>query len=250
MPDQVFADPAGDDSGPGTFERPLRSVAHAVSRLDPGGGTVYLLAGVYWQDIELTDVGGIEGDPIVIQSWPGQEAVIAAADSRFHSPASDDEWVLVDDVLAEYASAHPIDEPDPLHHHVRGAFYDRQPYTRLVSYDRFEDFRSTNELFPKVFPGDPAFNDPSLNLTARGYKRPWVYMGPGVILDDRGHVHIRLSHTHNGVEGFRDYEGPTDPNDVRLAISPLSQTPVLLRRATTSCSTTSRFVSEARAQSS
>jgi len=55
------------------------------------------------------------------------------------------------------------------------------------------------------------------------YRRPWVYMGPGLWFDrDTHRVHIRLSHTHNNIPGLVDYMGETDPNKVRLAISPKS----------------------------
>jgi hypothetical protein len=43
-------------------------------------------------------------------------------------------------------------------------------------------------------------------------------MGPGLWFgDDR--VHVRLSHTHNGVPGLAEYKGPVDPRNVRLALS-------------------------------
>jgi hypothetical protein len=44
-------------------------------------------------------------------------------------------------------------------------------------------------------------------------------MGPGLFFDDDGRIHIRLSHTTNNVPGVVDYDGGTDPRQLRLAIS-------------------------------
>ena len=58
-------------------------------------------------------------------------------------------------------------------------------------------------------------------------KKPWTYIGPGLIWvfenpaddSDRGRVHVRLSPTHLRAPGTRDYAGPSDPNQVGLALS-------------------------------
>lgn len=73
-----------------------------------------------------------------------------------------------------------------------------------------------------------AADDPDPNCKQEGdkkfkfvrYRRPWVYMGPGLWFDRDAHkLHIRFSHTHNNVPGLVDYVGETDPNKIRLAIS-------------------------------
>lgn len=46
---EIFVSPSGQDSNPGTLQKPLRSVQKAVSKLGPGK-TVTLLAGVYELD--------------------------------------------------------------------------------------------------------------------------------------------------------------------------------------------------------
>jgi hypothetical protein len=122
-------------------------------------------------------------------------------------PFNHDEYISID--------SYPRGDNDK----ARGSFHERDPYTRLISYSRLEDLQADNQLFgpltddnllpgPEPLPGSP--------------RRPWVYMGPGLFQDDSGedsgHIHIRLSPTDNNVPGFPDYDGPTDPRQVALAI--------------------------------
>ena len=76
------------------------------------------------------------------------------------------------------------------------------------------------------------------------FKRPWVYMGPGLFFDGAGRIHIRLSHTANNVPGMADYDGGTDPRQLRLAISRLPAGAAAWSRTAASCVSTiwtSRF---------
>ena len=113
---------------------------------------------------------------------------------------------------------------------MRGVFLERTPYTRLITYSRIEDMRATRETFPKVLPSDPGFATFDGNLTSKGDKRPWVYLGPGVFLDDDAHVHVRLSHTHNDVPLWDDYRGVTDPRLLKLGLSLRAWNVLTLRR--------------------
>jgi hypothetical protein len=77
----------------------------------------------------------------------------------------------------------------------------------------------TNDLDPKCAL-DPKTGDRYKSIP---YRYPYVYMGPGLWFDrETRRVHIRLSHTGNNIPGLADYTGETDPNQVRLAISPKS----------------------------
>jgi hypothetical protein len=58
---------------------------------------------------------------------------------------------------------------------------------------------------------------------------PWTYFGPGVFWNpETQRVHIRLSHTHNRVEGLEDYAGETNPNTVKIGVSARSMVGVTL----------------------
>lgn len=118
----------------------------------------------------------------------------------------------------------------------RGDFLDREPYTRLITYSRVEDLRAKNQTFKKLSLEDilcgPEVTDAAGN--GLGFKRPWVYMGPGVFFNlsasdvptakATGKVHIRLSHTTHNVPGLPDYQGENDPRKLRLAISQKDRT--------------------------
>lgn len=84
----------------------------------------------------------------------------------------------------------------------RGAFLDRNPYTRLVTYSNLNDLRAANETFDRIGGDDPR---PGPEVTDQegnpvGHRRPWVYMGPGLYFNhETRRIHIRLAHTHNNL---------------------------------------------------
>lgn len=86
--------------------------------------------------------------------------------------------------------------------------------------------------------------DPNCELDSRGkrtklvgYRRPWVYMGPGIWFNSvpdsltEGRVHIRLSHTHNNINGLADYGEEVDPRKVKLALAPKDMTTLRVRNS-------------------
>lgn len=70
-----FVSPSGDDTNPGTFTSPFRTLGRAVRFLGPGD-TCYLRAGTYREQVRLTR-SGLPGLPILITSWPGERAVLS-----------------------------------------------------------------------------------------------------------------------------------------------------------------------------
>ncbi|MGH8932033.1 MAG: right-handed parallel beta-helix repeat-containing protein [Egibacteraceae bacterium] len=188
------------------------------------GDVLNLRHGIYVGPVNIAGKHGTADDPIVIRSFPGEHAYIDGTLDEFRRPSNDD-WIpasslheeAVDD---EYVSAMTF--TDDLVN--RGAFLDRNPYTRLVTYSNINDLRADNETFEQIFdendprPG-PAVTDEDGNPL--GYRRPWVYMGPGIHFNaDTRRVHVRLSHTHNNVPGIIDYADESDPRRVPLAITP------------------------------
>lgn len=184
--------PSGSDDAPGSIDRPLRTIRKALAQVGPGA-TIFLRGGTYAEDVRLTNT-----HDLVLRGYPG-EAVTLAGDRldlewtrAVGADAAPDEWVSTSPV--------PLGGENLAN---RGAFLERLPYTRLLTYGRVEDLRATNERW--VLGGDaPAPAQRSREA------RPWTYFGPGIWHDTTtGILHLRLSPTHNQISGLADFEGAT-----------------------------------------
>lgn len=264
---EFFVSLSGNDANPGTLDHPFRTIRKGISKLG-AGDILSLRQGIYIEPVRINNKNGTPNENIVIRSFPGERACIDGCFPQFCIP-NHGNWRLasLDDPQAhpdEFISTEIFTE-EPVN---RGAFLDRDHYTRLVTYSTLNDLRSDNETFdfitdlsqhdprpgPEVmercsvnqpepecvlfqdgFRYKPALvrvectaDDPDPNCQKDGvkgfkfvrFRRPFVYMGPGLWFDpDTHNVHIRLSHTHNHVPGLPDYIGETDPNKIALAIS-------------------------------
>ena len=236
----------GNDANDGTAVHPFRTVQAGVDCASLPGDRVFLFGGRYTEFVSVVLKNGAPGKPIVIEGQPGiAPGPVAAIDGsitrlpqttatyRFHEP-NNNEWVCApgQTTCKEYISSKPIPKPANLTEWFasRGSFVDpvNGRFARLILYSRREDLLADNETFDVIREGAgagcPAADPrPGPVLGVSGgctERRPWVYMGPGVWFDTATqHLHIRLSHTHNNVPGLADYEGPTNPNLVRLAIA-------------------------------
>ena len=65
----------GEDSNPGTIERPLRTIQHAADVAKPGD-TVNVRAGSYCQQLAVKVSGNAEQGFITFRSQPGEKAVL------------------------------------------------------------------------------------------------------------------------------------------------------------------------------
>ena len=80
----------------------------------------------------------------------------------------------------EYISRQAFALDPPVDRVKRGAFVDREPYTRLITCSRIEDLRADNQTFDDLELDEPR-PGPKLTDAAGaepGRNRPWVYMGP------------------------------------------------------------------------
>jgi len=229
---EYFVSLAGNDSNPGTLERPFATIAKGIAELGPGD-ILNLRHGVYLEPVDIAGKHGNADEPIIIRSYQDEAAYIDGSVAEFRRPNNDD-WLpasTVDEnaVADEYVSTTTF--TDDLVN--RGAFLDRNPYTRLVTYSRINDLRADNETFEQIFDENDPRPGPEVTDeqgTPRGFRRPWVYMGPGIHFNaETGRVHVRLSHTHNNVPGITDYTGEIDPRRVSLAITPKALTTVQIR---------------------
>jgi hypothetical protein len=235
---EYYVAPSGDDdANPGTFDLPFQTIARGVSTLQPGD-VLNLRLGVYVEAVVVAETHGTPEQPIVIRSYPGEQASIDGSVSPFRQMHNTD-W----EPASRYdAHAHPEEyvSVDAFTDSIRGAFLDRDPYTRLITYSRLEDLRATNETFEQITDPDDLRPGPEVaecanercegNCVPAGFRLPWVYMGPGLWIDpavsptNPQKVHIRLSHTHNAIPGLADYAEEVDPRRVRLAITPQALT--------------------------
>ena len=230
-----FVDPvAGDDGNDGlSLQTPFRTVAHASEHLKQGD-RLRLHAGAVFGPTTVfsTRIAGTPEAPIVVEPYAGDEVVF---DGRITDPATDE---VPNTVWERVTGGHPeewrtcqiLNEPLPGNRNLArvryGAFAGSR--IRLITYARMEDLRATNESFKAVPLSDPRpAGGPRQDDPTR--KQPWTYLGPGLLwvfenpadpLDRRGRVHVRLSRTHLNAPGTADYTGPTDPNQVALALTP------------------------------
>lgn len=64
----------GSDANPGTLAQPLRTIGRAVHVALPGG-TILVRGGTYFEEV-VFDHGGFPGQPIILESYPGESPVL------------------------------------------------------------------------------------------------------------------------------------------------------------------------------
>ncbi|HKY31065.1 MAG TPA: PKD domain-containing protein [Candidatus Polarisedimenticolia bacterium] len=203
------AAPWGSDAAEGSYEAPFRTIAHALSRLVPGDRL--LLRGGTYRERPLVSVSGTQAAPIVIQSYPGERAVIDSALAEFRTPGNAD-WELVDEALGEYRSVKAF----PAGGSLLGFMLPSTPYENgraaLVTYVSAEAFRSPGEEHVDA-------------LTP-------FYAGPGLYRETDGRIHVRLAKTAE-MRRVEDRYGEVlsgekaDPRGVPLLISTAPSTVVI-----------------------
>jgi Chondroitinase B len=131
------------------LERPFATIARGVTELGPGDA-LNLRHGVYVEPVVIASKHGKAEEPIVIRAHDAEAVYVDGSLVEFRGLNNDD-WVpanTVDDeaVEDEYVSATTF-AGDLVN---RGAFLDRNPYTRLVTYSNINDLRAENETFHKI----------------------------------------------------------------------------------------------------
>ena len=74
----VYVSPAGSDGGPGTIDKPLKTLKAGFARLDPGT-TLFIRGGTYYEGELAPAAGGRPDDPVVIRNYNGEKVVIDGA---------------------------------------------------------------------------------------------------------------------------------------------------------------------------
>jgi hypothetical protein len=255
MPEYVVS-LEGREGATGTAIDPFPRIQDGVDAL--GAGDVLVVrGGSYAENVQVTNKTGTLEAPIRIRCHLGEgvfidgaEPVAITGETAAFRTVDNEEWRLASDTDPdahpdEYVSVHlfATGEASGVRH---GAFVDREPYTRLITYSCLSDLRAENQRFGRLPLGDPTPPCPGLPVVrldddgnpviepvvvggvvvADKYKRPWTYMGPGLHQDRDGRIHIRMSHTSNAAPGIADYDGATDPRTLRLAISRFTPPPL------------------------
>lgn len=215
-----FVDPArGDDAHPGERDRPWKTLAHSLRRLQPGD-TLYLRGGTYYERAALTRSGTAER-PITIRGYPGELAILDGGRREFMEdpaacwepysegaagefvsirtyPSVDERRVPNQFLPAAWEPMWGIEEERPL---ALGHFGDS--LVPLHGYRTALDLRADNEL-----------------AVGKQDKDQGLYCGPGLWFNrETGRVHVRLANHKLAGLGQRAYRGETDPCKLPLVIS-------------------------------
>jgi hypothetical protein len=247
-----YVSPAGDDDNAGTIAAPFQTIQRGVDALQTPGDVLEIRGGEYRGVVTIAQKHGTAARPIVIRSYRGERARIDGYLSLTAPAGPRNAWepASLSDAGAhpdEFVSTRTFSEVSV----NRGAFLGAKSHTRLITYSRLEDLRAENETSERITaPVDPrpgptvvvacAASDtspacqpipdctpdpacapaPPNRYKPATYRLPWVYMGPGLWFDEATRkVHVRLSPTHNAIEGLSDYAGETDPESARLAVA-------------------------------
>jgi hypothetical protein len=168
-----FVAPGGNDANPGTLAQPWRTVQTAIGRLAPGD-TLYLRGGAYYGRVTVS-VSGSAGAPIVIRSYPGEDAMLDSGTPDFRSAGNQD-WELVNAALGEYRSVRTFSDNDQVYAYVAGVPGYMNERVALVPYESAAAFRSISETYVD---GTTPF-----------------YVGPGTFWDPADQrIHVRLAKT-------------------------------------------------------
>jgi hypothetical protein len=74
-PISSYVSTSGNDSNPGTFAYPWRTIQHAANTVRPGD-TVYVREGIYNESVNITASGSANAGPITFQNYPGEIAIV------------------------------------------------------------------------------------------------------------------------------------------------------------------------------
>ena len=71
--ENYYVSPAGSDTNPGSISEPFKTINQAVRVVQPGD-TIFFRQGTY-PNVDIVDVQGTAGNPIVFQAYPGEHVV-------------------------------------------------------------------------------------------------------------------------------------------------------------------------------
>jgi len=161
--------PTGSDSGTGSITAPWLSLNYAFTKLRPGDN-LYLRGGTYYESGITTSLDGNSSNPITIQSYPEEHAIIDGGVPYFKTTKSS-EWELVDPSINLYRSKRTFSGS-----FVGAWLLDHD--VQIIEYGSTQTARccSGNGIVSTLY--NPSGSTP-------------IYMGPGVNIRDN-YIYIRL----------------------------------------------------------
>ena len=182
-----YVAPGGDDSNPGAFAEPWKTVAYGISQLQ-AGDTLYLRGGVYYETVDV-EAQGTASQPITVKNYPGETAIIDGGYQDFRIAPNTD-WEVHDAARDIYRSVNTYAAQGTVHAYLASG----DDYYHLVPYERYPDLSSDNQVYKRL---SDSPND--------------IYVGPGLFWDsDDERIYIRL--TPSDQELAMGYNIPANPN--------------------------------------
>jgi hypothetical protein len=199
----IFVDAnKGRDDAAGSVDAPLKTLAAAVAKLQPGD-TLVLRAGTYYEPLNLNRSGDV-GKPITIRAYPKELVILDAGIPEFvDSPA--DAWEpVLNGAHDEFRSKKTYPDIAPGEEMAVGNFADSM--IPLHPYRSGIDLRADNIYW--IFSNKTDASQGGL------------YCGPGLWIDEADHhVYARFSHLELPTLTDRNYTGETDPRKLKLVVA-------------------------------
>ena len=142
MAADYYVSPSGNDTYPGTFERPWQTIDDSINKLLPGD-TLYLREGTYFENNIEVEISGIESNWIKIKNYPGENPIIDGGFQEFRTVPNND-WEVYDTEREIYRSVQTYPSVDGYVYGYWGADNDKW---QLLPYERAEPFFSDNQDF-------------------------------------------------------------------------------------------------------
>jgi CSLREA domain-containing protein len=98
-----YVSPDGDDANPGSFDRPWRTIQHAVDNVEPGD-TIWARGSTYNEGVDI-ETYGLPGLPITLSGYPGEVAILDGSGLERRDGiviGGADYWTIQDLVIQDY----------------------------------------------------------------------------------------------------------------------------------------------------
>jgi hypothetical protein len=170
-----YVSTTGSNSNSGTISSPYLTVSYAVAQLS-AGDILHIRGGTYYESGGVTvSVSGTFGNPITIQSYTGETAIIDSGLQAFRQTGNSD-WEIVNANIGEYRSVNTVSSTSTPHTYIVGIQGYENERVRLIPYANSGHFRATNQDY--------------VDSTTP------IYAGPGIYYDSAdSRLHIRLATT-------------------------------------------------------
>ena len=165
----------GLDSNEGSKNNPWKSFEISITKLS-AGDTLYLRGGIYYEHPMDFRLKGTSSDPIIIQSYPGENVEITGGIPDFRD-AITNKWILVDASINLYKSVQAYGQQEYMNAWLLDDDLHLITYGETTDYDSWKNLTSTNY-------------GPIQNFNP-------IYVGPGIMQQPDGHLYIRLENNPN-----------------------------------------------------